>query len=316
MILNRLVFDSGAMDSGADVLLADWLAVLRHHRRLSPHTLRAYGDDVAGFVEFLAEHTGGPVTAGVLKALRPADVRAFITVRRSKGLGPRGVQRAMAALRSFYRHLERANLADSTAVQAVRSPKTPHTLPRPLSERDAMRVIGEAGQEGRKWLAARNAALITLLYGTGLRISEALSLKRSDAVLGERLTIIGKGGKERIVPVIDAVREAVTIYVQCCPFDPGKKGALFLSPKGAPMMPREAQRVMQQLRSRLGLSPTATPHAMRHSFATHLLQNGSDLRVVQELLGHASLSTTQKYTEVEERRVMTIYETAHPRAKS
>ena len=142
---------------------------------------------MAGFVEFLAEHSGGPVTAGVLKSLRPADVRAFITVRRSKGLGPRGVQRAMAALRSFYRHLERANLANSTAVQAVRSPKIPHTLPRPLSERDAMRVIGEAGEEGRKWLAARNVALITLLYGTGLRISEALSLKRSDAVLGEKL---------------------------------------------------------------------------------------------------------------------------------
>ena len=165
-------------------------------------------------------------------------------------------------------------------------------------------------------IAARNAALLTLLYGTGLRISEALSLKRSDAALGDQLTIVGKGGKERIVPVIDAVRDIVTAYIRCCPFDPGKHGPLFLSPKGAAMTPREAQRVMQELRSRLGLSSTATPHAMRHSFATHLLQNGGDLRVVQELLGHASLSTTQKYTEVEERRVMAIYEAAHPRAKA
>ena len=300
----------------AKSLLSDWLAVLRHQRRLSPHTLRAYGDDMARFLKFLTEHNGGPLNLDTLKSIRPADVRAFITVRRGEGLGPRGVQRAMAALRSFYRHLERANLANSTAVQAVRGPKIPHNLPRPLNEHDAMRVIGDAGETGRKWLAARNAALMTLLYGTGLRISEALALRRGDAALGGKLTIIGKGGKERIVPVIDAVREAVTAYTRCCPFDVGKNGALFLSPKGAPMTPREAQRVMQQLRSRLGLSSTATPHALRHSFATHLLQNGGDLRAVQELLGHASLSTTQKYTEVEERRVMAIYETAHPRAKA
>jgi integrase/recombinase XerC len=303
-------------NSGSAQLVADWLAVLRHHRRLSPHTLRAYDDDVGRFVTFFAKHSGGPVTVAVLRTLRPADVRAFITVRRSEGLGPRGVQRAIAALRSFYRHLERAKITDSTAVRAVRSPKIPHTLPRPLSEPDALRVIGAAGEDRRKWMAARNAALMTLLYGTGLRISEAMALKRSDAELGERLTIVGKGGKQRIVPVIQAVREAIAVYIRSCPFDPGKNGALFLSPKGAPMTPREAQRLMQELRARLGLSSTATPHALRHSFATHLLQNGGDLRAVQELLGHASLSTTQKYTEVEERRVLAIYETAHPRAKA
>jgi integrase/recombinase XerC len=295
--------------------LQDWLAVLRHQRRLSPHTLRAYGDDTGRFVEFLTGHIGGPVTANALNSLRPADIRAFLTLRRREGLGPRGVQRAMAALRSFFRHLERSGLASSAAVQAVRSPKIPHSLPRPLSERDALRVMAEAGEDSRKWIAARNAALFTLLYGTGLRISEALGLKRSDVPFADRITIIGKGRKERVVPVIDAVRDAAAAYVRACPYDPGKNGPLFVSIKGSAMTAREAQRIMQELRSRLGLSPSATPHALRHSFATHLLQNGGDLRAVQELLGHASLSTTQKYTEVEERRVMAIYEAAHPRAK-
>lgn len=297
-------------------LLQEWLAVLRHQRRLSPHTLRAYGDDASRFVEFLSGHVGGPVTAGALNSLRPADIRAFLTLRRADGLGPRGVQRAVAALRSFFRHLERSGVASSAAVQAVRSPKMPHTLPRPLGERDALRVMTEAGDNRRKWIAARNTALITLLYGTGLRISEALSLRRSDVPLADRITVIGKGRKERVVPVIDAVRDATAAYVRVCPFDAGKNGPLFLSIKASAMTAREAQRIMQDLRSRLGLPPSATPHALRHSFATHLLQNGGDLRAVQELLGHASLSTTQKYTEVEERRVMAIYESAHPRAKS
>lgn len=303
------------MDDEVEQLLAAWLTMLRHHRRLSPHTVRAYGDDTRRFLEFFIGHIGGPVKKHSLKSLRPADIRAFLTVRRSQGLGPRGVQRALAALRSFYRFLERENVADSTAVHAVRSPKIPHTLPRPLSETDARRAMDEAVQVGRTWIAARNAALLTLLYGTGLRISEALALTRCDSVLPDRLTILGKGRKERVVPVLDAVRESVTAYLRTCPFDPGKTGPLFVSRKGAAMTPREAQRVMQELRGRLGLSSTATPHALRHSFATHLLQNGGDLRAVQELLGHASLSTTQKYTEVEERRVLAVYEAAHPRAK-
>lgn len=289
--------------------------MLRHHRRLSPHTLRAYGDDVRRFLEFLQHHTSGPVTTQTLQSLRPADIRAFFTVRRSEGLGPRGVQRALAAVRSFYRFLERENIAGSTAVKAVHSPKIPHTLPRPLTEVDARRVMDEAEKENRSWVALRNAALVTLLYGTGLRISEALALKRGDGILPDRLTIIGKGRKERIVPVIEVVREAVSAYVRNCPMHPGKNGPLFLSRKGIAMTPRDAQRVMQRLRGRLGLLSTATPHALRHSFATHLLQNGGDLRAVQELLGHASLSTTQKYTQVEERRVLAIYEAAHPRAK-
>ena len=294
-----------------------WLASLAHERRMSPHTLRAYGDDAQRFLGFYAFHRGrGAVTLNALRDLRSGDVRAFVTTRRAEGLGARGVQRALAALRSFYRYLERENLADSAALRSVRSPKLPRTLPRPLSETDAARTIEEAGRDEEPWIAARDAALVTLLYGTGLRISEALSLKRGDTPLGETLTILGKGGKERAVPVIAAVREAVDRYGQICPFPYARAEPLFLSRRGRPMGPREAQTLMQRLRGRLGLAASATPHALRHSFATHLLTNGGDLRAVQELLGHASLSTTQKYTEVEGARVLAVYDAAHPRARA
>lgn len=283
---------------------------------MSPHTLRAYSDDTARFLAFLTEHRGSRVTLAMLQKLKPADVRAFLTARRAQGLGPQGVQRAVAAIRSFYRYLERENLADGAAVRAVRSPRLPRTLPRPLSETDAARAIEEAGETKEPWIAARNAALVTLLYGTGLRISEALSLKRGDAPLGETLTILGKGRKERAVPVLAAVRESVDAYVKLCPLAPARGEALFLSRRGRPMSAREAQALMQLLRGRLGLSASATPHALRHSFATHLLRNGGDLRAVQELLGHASLSTTQKYTEVEGARVLAVYDAAHPRARA
>ena len=293
-----------------------WLASLAHERRMSPHTLRAYGDDAARFLGFLAGHRGARVTLATLQKLTPADLRAFLTARRGDGLGPHGVQRAVAALRSFYRFLERENLADGAAIRAVRSPRLPRTLPRPLSENDAARAIAEAGDEEKPWIAARNAALITLLYGTGLRISEALSIKRGDAPLPETLIIVGKGKKERTVPVLPAVREAVDAYARLCPFSGPASAALFLSRRGNPMSAREAQALMQSLRGRLGLGARATPHALRHSFATHLLQNGGDLRAVQELLGHASLSTTQKYTEVESTRMLAVYDAAHPRARA
>jgi len=302
------------MARSVDELTHAWLASLAHERRMSGHTLRAYGDDVRRFLGFLVFHRGGAVTIPALRTLRPADIRAFLTQRRAEGLGPRGVQRALAGLRSFYRYLERENLADGAALRSVRSPKLPRTLPRPLSEVDAVRAIADAGQEEEPWIAARNAALLTLLYGTGLRISEALSLKRGDVPLGESLTIIGKGSKERAVPVLAAVREAVEQYARVCPFDAGRADPLFVSRRGKAMSPREAQALMQNLRGRLGLAASATPHALRHSFATHLLQNGGDLRAVQELLGHASLSTTQVYTHTSVERLKKVYHQAHPRA--
>lgn len=303
------------MGQSAEDLKAGWLAALAHERRASAHTLRAYGDDLARFLAFLREHLGGRVDARALARLDAADIRAFITKRRAQGLGVRGVQRALAAVRSFFRHLAREGIVDNAAPGAVRTPRIPRTLPRPLSEKDSARAIAEAGLHDIGWLAARDTALLTLLYGAGLRISEALALKRGDAPLGESLTILGKGRKERVVPVLAAVRKAIEAYAGKIPFSGASDAPLFVSRLGRPMSAREAQSLMQRLRGRLGLSERATPHALRHSFATHLLANGGDLRAVQELLGHASLSTTQIYTEIDTRKLMDVYAKAHPRGR-
>lgn len=304
------------MARSAQVLKQDWLDALAHERRASPHTLRAYGDDLARFLGFLASHMGGVPDERQLSKLVPADIRAFITLRRKEGLGARGVQRALAAVRSFFRFLAREGILENAAPRAVRSQRIPRTLPRPLSEADAARTLDEAGRNDIAWLAARDVALLTLLYGAGLRISEALSLKRGDVPLGASLSVLGKGRKQRVVPLLPAVREAADAYVAQLPFDVGREGPLFLSRTGKAMSPREAQALMQNLRSRLGLSDRATPHALRHSFATHLLANGGELRAVQELLGHASLSTTQTYTEIDVKRLMDVYANAHPRCKT
>ena len=301
------------MARSAEDLKKAWLASLAHERRASVHTLRAYGDDMARFLDFLHGHLGGSVTERALAKLVPADIRAFITVRRAEGLGAKGVQRAMAAVRSFFRYLARENILENAAARSLRTPRIRKGLPRPLSERDAARAIEVAGENDVEWIARRDAALLTLLYGTGLRISEALSLKRGDVPMAPSLTILGKGRKERVVPVLDQVRDAIAAYAEAIPFTAAKDAPLFLSRRGKPMSPREAQALMQRLRSALGLGERATPHAMRHSFATHLLANGGDLRAVQELLGHASLSTTQTYTEIDTRKLMEVYEKAHPR---
>jgi len=304
------------MARSAESLSRQWLASLAHERRASPHTLRAYGDDLARFLSFLNEHVGTQIDTEALAALSPADIRAFITLRRSQGLGARGVQRALAAIRSFFRYLAREAILDNPAARALRSPRAPRTLPRPLSVRDAARVLEGAGAHGVKWLAARDVALLTLLYGVGLRISEALGLKRGDAPLGDVLGIVGKGNKERVIPVLPVVREAVDVYVRACPFQLAPGAPLFVSRRGKAMSAREAQALMQKLRGGLGLSERATPHALRHSFATHLLAGGGDLRSVQELLGHASLSTTQTYTQVETSKLMEVYKNAHPKGKA
>ncbi len=304
------------MARGGEDLKRDWLSMLAHERRASSNTLRAYGDDLSRFLGFLHIHLGSAITERTLAKVAPADIRAFITDRRSDGLGARGVQRAIAAVRSFYRWLARENILDNPAPRAVRTPRVKRGLPRPLSETDTARTLEEAGEHDIAWLAARDVALLTLLYGAGLRISEGLSLKRGDVPLGRTLTILGKGSKERSVPILPAVSEAIANYAAKIPFTGARDTALFLSRRGKPMSPREAQALMQKLRGRLGLSEKATPHALRHSFATHLLANGGDLRSVQELLGHASLSTTQTYTEVETSKLMDIYKNAHPRGRA
>lgn len=303
------------MGEGADTLRKSWLAALAHERRASPHTLRAYGDDVARFIGFQAGHTGGAMTEKALARLTPADIRAFITARRQEGLGPGGVQRALAAVRSFYKFLAKEGVLENAAARSIRTPRVRRALPRPLSVEDAARAIVEAGAHNVEWLGARDAALLTLLYGAGLRISEALSLKRGDVPLGQTLTVVGKGRKERSLPVLPLVAATVNDYVAKIPFTGAPSSALFLSRRGLPMSAREAQSLMQNLRGRLGLPEKATPHALRHSFATHILQGGGDLRSVQELLGHASLSTTQIYTAMDTRQLLETYSRAHPRAK-
>ena len=244
------------MARSAEDLKRGWLAALAHERRASPHTLRAYGDDLARFLSFLDEHVGGTIDERALAKLAPADIRAFITRRRKENLGARGVQRAVAAVRSFFRYLSRENILENPAARSVRTPRIARTLPRPLSEKDAKRALEEAGDHDIEWIAARDTALLTLLYGAGLRISEALNLKRGDAPLGDSLLILGKGRKERVVPVLPVLRAAIDDYVSVCPFKPSPQSALFLSRRGKPMSAREAQALMQHLRSALGLSET------------------------------------------------------------
>jgi integrase/recombinase XerC len=231
-------------------------------------------------------------------------------------LGAGGVQRALAGIRSFFRFLAKEGILENANVRAVKTPRIKRRLPRPLNVADAHRAIDEAGQHDVDWLGARDAALLTVLYGAGLRISEALSVKRGDVPLGETLTVLGKGRKERLVPVLPVLRDAVDAYAAKIPFTGAPSSALFLSRRGRPMSAREAQSLMQSLRGRLGLAERATPHALRHSFATHLLAGGGDLRSVQELLGHASLSTTQTYTEIDTARLMETYQAAHPRSRA
>jgi len=304
------------MARSAETLKSEWLASLAHERRASVHTLRAYGDDVTRFLEFLVTHVGGTIDERKLDKIAPADIRAFITDRRNDGLGNRSVRRTLASIRSFFRHLAREEVIDNPAAKSIRSPRVARSLPRPLSEVDAARTLAEAGENDVAWIGARDVALLTLLYGAGLRISEALSLRIGDVPLGESMVIFGKGRKERVVPLLPVIREAIATYADLIPVKLSPKDALFRSRRGKEMSAREAQALMQNLRGRLGLSERATPHALRHSFATHLLQNGGDLRTVQELLGHASLSTTQAYTEIDARKLMDVYEKAHPKGKA
>ena len=295
-----------------------WLSHLGAERRMSGKTLDAYRRDVHQFLAFLAEHFGGRVTLKRLGALAPADVRAFMAARRADGIGGRSLMRGLAGARSFARFLERDGNGRVAALAAVRAPKIAKTLPKPLGVASAKRVADadvRAGEEREPWVLARDAAVLALLYGCGLRISEALGLKRKDVGGGrDALTVTGKGNKTRMVPLLPQVARLVAEYVALCPYDLPRDGPLFVGQKGGPLSPRIIQLVMERLRGALGLAETATPHALRHSFATHLLARGGDLRSIQELLGHASLSTTQIYTGVDAERLLEAYRSAHPRA--
>jgi integrase/recombinase XerC len=294
-----------------------WLSHLGAERRLSPKTLEAYRRDVLQFLQFLAEHLGGAPSLKELAALAPADVRAFLAARRAGNIGSRSLMRALAGMRAFGRFLERSGKGRLGALAAVRAPKIGKTLPRPLpvdAAKSAADPAFAAGDGRDPWIHARDAAVLALLYGCGLRISEALGLKRAEFNGRDVVTVTGKGRKQRMVPLIAPVQKLVADYIALCPFDLPAEGPLFVGAKGGPLSPRIVQIAMERLRGALGLGDSATPHALRHSFATHLLARGGDLRSIQELLGHASLSTTQIYTAVDAERLIAAYRSAHPRA--
>jgi integrase/recombinase XerC len=297
-----------------------WLSHLRAERRLSPKTLEAYARDVRQCLQFLNEHWGALVTLPRFAALEASDVRAFMASRRADDIGGRSLMRALAGLRSFGRFLEQEGKGKVGALSAIRAPKVGKSLPKPIQMAAAKRFTeaGErAGENREPWIWARDAAVMALLYGSGLRISEALGLKRRDVPLpgaGDVLIVTGKGNKTRMVPVLQNVLALVQDYVAMCPHPLPAEGPIFVGTRGGPLSPRIIQLTMERLRGALGLPDSATPHALRHSFATHLLSRGGDLRAIQELLGHASLSTTQIYTGIDTERLFEVYKTAHPRA--
>ena len=304
-----------APDVAAEI--ARWLTHLGAERRMSGKTLEAYRRDVDQFLAFLAEHLGGAPSLKALARIAPQDVRAFMASRRANGIGGRSLMRTLAGVRSFARFLERSGKGKVAALAAVRAPKVSKSLPKPLAVPAAKRIADvdlRAGEEREPWILARDAAVLALLYGSGLRIAEALGLKRGDVTgVVDVLRVIGKGGKTRMVPVLHAVRELNAEYIALCPYDLPADGPLFVGARGGPLSPRIVQLVMERLRGALSLPDTATPHALRHSFASHLLARGGDLRAIQELLGHASLSTTQIYTAVDTERLLDVYRSAHPR---
>ena len=296
--------------------IARWQSWLADERRASAHTLAAYGLDLADFLDFIAEHRGAQPSLAELGALSAADFRAWLARRAAEPLMRSSTARALSALRGFFRFLDRRGLARNAALAAVKTPKLPKSVPKPLSAEDAGAALDAVEAARAPWIGKRDAAILTLLYGCGLRLSEALGLTRRDAPLEPgALAVTGKGNKTRQVPVLPQVADAVADYVAACPWRLAPDEPLFRGARGGPLHPRLVQQRMQQLRAALGLPETATPHALRHSFATHLLAGGGDLRAIQELLGHASLTTTQRYTAIDAERLIAVYDQAHPRAK-
>lgn len=294
--------------------LASWLDHCRALGGAAENTVKAYQSDVLGFLAFMTQHHGEAQGLGPLSKITVSDMRAWMASERTRGVGARSLARQLSAVKTFYRWLSDREGFEPTAVLLTRSPKFTKKLPRPLAEDAATAMIDTVEMQATDpWVAARDSAVVTLLYGCGLRISEALSLTGADVPLPQVMRITGKGGKERIVPVIDAAREAVASYLRLCPHPLEPNAPLFRGARGGPLNPRAIQKVMERSRMQLGLPATATPHAMRHSFATHLLTAGGDLRAIQELLGHASLSTTQAYTAVDTAHLMDVYNKAHPR---
>ncbi len=291
-----------------------WLTHVTAIRGQSAKTVSAYQHDVSGYLGFLSNHLGGQVGKSALSSITITDMRAWMAYERRRGITTRSLARSLSAVKSFYRWLSEIHGMEVSSVLAARAPKFKPGLPHPVAKTDAKMMIKNAEfQSLEGWVGARDTAVLTLLYGCGLRISEALDLKYKQAPLPEVLKIRGKGNKERIVPVLPVARTAVDTYLRLCPLAHDPETPLFLGVRGKRLNPRHIQKVMEQVRLQLGLPSSATPHALRHSFATHLLEAGGDLRTIQELLGHASLSTTQTYTAVDQARLMDVYKKAHPK---
>jgi integrase/recombinase XerC len=294
-----------------------WKQWLGAEKRSSAHTLDGYGRDLAAFLSFLTEHLGTEPDLAALAGLEAGDFRAFLARRTDDGLGRSSLARLMSTLRGFFKFLDRHGMVHNPALKAVKSPRPPKSIPKPLAPDEALEALSSAGElHDEPWLAARDVALFTLLYGAGLRLGEALSLTRRDLPKGDTMVITGKGNKQRVVPILPLVKEAIADYLKRLPFPAEPADPVFLGARGGPLNPGVVQRQMRRLRQMMGLPESATPHALRHSFATHLLAGGGDLRTIQELLGHSSLSTTQRYTEVDAARLTRVYRDAHPRAKA
>ncbi|MBJ3761305.1 tyrosine recombinase XerC [Maribius pontilimi] len=294
--------------------LEGWLTHLGSLDNASDATVTAYRGDVLGFLEFIQGHLGHATGTAIIAEITLRDMRAWMAHERGRGLGARSLARALSSVKGFTRWLASRDGFEPTAILSARSPKYRRKLPRPLSVDAAHALLETVEMQAREpWVAARDVAVVTLLWGCGLRISEALGLTGAQADPGTALRIVGKGGKERVVPVLPAARDAVRAYVCACPFDLPTDAPLFRGVRGGKLNPRIVAKTMEQTRLQLGLPASATPHALRHSFATHLLGAGGDLRTIQELLGHNSLSTTQAYTAVDTARLMEVYERAHPR---
>ena len=295
--------------------LLKWDEYLRFEKQVSKHTLRAYGADVGHFVNFLFDHFGKEPGLNDLSEVSIRDFRGWMSKKAMEGTSNASRARSLSGIKNFLSWLDKRGIMHNAAISTVRSPKLPHKLPRPLHETQALDMINNAGMlEKEDWVSKRNVALFMLLYGCGLRINEALSLNLGDFPRDGFLRVIGKGNKERQVPVLPLVEQTLADYIAECPFPGEQSRPIFLGARGKRLNQGVAQRAMRDVRGMLGLPENATPHALRHSFATHLLQNGANLREIQELLGHASLSTTQRYTEINAEEMMRIYNAAHPRA--
>jgi integrase/recombinase XerC len=301
--------------------IEDWTAWLTHERRASAHSVAAYRRDLASFLRFLTEHQGHAPGLEDLRRLERGDFRGWLARSSERGLAAASNARAISALKSLFRFLAKRGLVENAALGTLRPPKLPRSVPKALTAAEAQDVVDEAGVYAQApWIALRDRALFMLLYGAGLRIAEALSLNRGDLPAGgantmTELMVTGKGSKQRRVPLLPEIRNALADYAAACPFGAGKEDPLFVGARGARLVARVAQRELARLRALLGLPETATPHALRHSFATHLLAGGGDLRTIQELLGHSSLSTTQRYTDIDSAALLKLYGETHPRAK-